>query len=212
MAGAISVGLTMPIAGRLADKYSPAILVSIGCVLAGVSLVMYGHLDPLSSWRMIIGPQVVRGVGLALMMSPLLAAALNAVPRHEIPMASGFLNVAQNVGASFGIALLNNYVTDAVHQHLVRGSAQLPTSSPQYWRFTQRLGQLVMHRTTGITETSQLKAAAAAATLTAQRAQVLAFQNGFTFAGIILLCALPLCLLLKTSTRSGPGPQPVAME
>ena len=37
--GAVAVGLTMPVAGWLADRYPPAALTSVGCVLVGSSLL-----------------------------------------------------------------------------------------------------------------------------------------------------------------------------
>jgi DHA2 family multidrug resistance protein len=63
MPGAVAVGLTMPLAGRLADRYGPRILTAVGCALTGGSLIMFGQLDPLSSWQMLVLPQIVRGAG-----------------------------------------------------------------------------------------------------------------------------------------------------
>ena len=69
---------------------------------------------------MIIGPQLIRGLGLAFMMSPLMTAAINAVPQAQVATASSFLNVSQRVGGSFGIAILNTFVTDQIRFHSVR--------------------------------------------------------------------------------------------
>src|SRR5208283_3642294 len=49
---AVAVGLTMPLAGRLADRYPPALLTAVGCVLVGSSLLVFGLLDPMSDWTM----------------------------------------------------------------------------------------------------------------------------------------------------------------
>lgn len=199
--GAIAVGATMPIGGRLADKYSPAVLTAAGCVLVGSSLVWFGELDPLSSRTMLVAPQVFRGIGLALMMSPLLAAAINAVPRHDVPMATSFLNVSQNVGGALGIALLNNFVTDAVHVHAVRIAEGLPLQSAAYSRLALRVSGVVFRRADGVLPTPQLKSAFAAGEGILRRAQVMGFENGFVFAGIVLLCGIPLCLLLRPAAH-----------
>ncbi len=162
MPGAVAVGLTMPLAGRLADRYSPRMLTVVGCTLTGLSLIAFGDLDPRSGWAMLILPQLVRGAGLALMMAPLLAAALNAVPRHEMPMATGFLNVSQNVGGAMGIAILNNFVTNSVHTHAVRLGEAFPYESASYFRFSLDVSQMVFYHAQGILPTPQIKAAAAA--------------------------------------------------
>lgn len=195
--GAMAVGMTMPIAGRLADRYSPRILSFIGCILVGTSLLWFGRLDPLSDWQMLIIPQLVRGAGLALLVAPLLATALNAVPHHELPMASVFLNVMQNVGGSMGIALLNNYVTNSIHIHAVRLGEVMPPQSTDFFRLARTVSGLVFHGVNGILPTTKVKAVFAAGQSILHRSQVLGFENGFVFAGLIALAAIPLCLMLK---------------
>jgi DHA2 family multidrug resistance protein len=203
MPGAIAVGLTMPLAGRLADLYSVRILTALGLALVGGSLVVFGYLDPLSGWKMLVLPQVVRGVGLALIMAPLLVVALNSVQRHQLPMASSFLNVSQRVGGALGIALLNNYVTTSAYVHAVRLGEVFPPQGPSYARFALDASQVVIRQSHGILATPEVKTALLAGESILQRAQVLGFDNAFVFAGLILLAALPLCLFLKrTSYRS----------
>ena len=202
--GAVAVGVTMPVAGRLADRYSPRVLTLVGCALTGISLVMFGYLDPLSGWAMLVLPQLVRGVGLGLMMAPLLAAALNAVPRHELPMASSFLNVAQNLGGSLGIALLNNYVTNSIHTHSVRLGEVFPPQSAGYARFGLYASQTVFRQLHGTLATPIFKAIFATGESISRRAQVLGFENGFVLAGLILLAGMPLCLLLEPAAHHAP--------
>jgi len=199
--GAVAVGVTMPIAGRLADRYSPRVLVTTGTVMVGISLIMFGWLDPLSGWLMLVGPQVVRGIGLSLMMSPLLAAAMNAVPRHELPMASSFLNVAQNIGGAIGIAMLNTFVTNSIHRHAVGFGQVFPHQSESFHRFALDVAGMVVRHTPGIMVTPSVKAGFAASQTIARRAEVLGFENGFVFAGLVLLCGAFLCLLLKPSAH-----------
>ena len=199
--GAVAVGVTMPIAGRLADRYSPRVLVTTGVTLVGVSLLMFGWLDPLSGWMMLVIPQVVRGAGLALMMSPLLAAALNSVSRQELPMASSFLNVAQNVGGAIGIAVLNTFVTNSIHRHAVGFGQALPPQSEAFHRFGLHVSGLIVRHAPGILPTPSVKAGFAAYEAIGRRAQVLGFDNGFVFAGFILLSGIFLTLLLKPAAH-----------
>jgi len=199
MPGAVAVGLTMPIAGRLADRYGPRWLVVIGTTLTGVSLVQYGQLDPLSDALMIIGPQVTRGVGLALMMAPLLAAALNSVPKERVATASSFLNVAQSVGGSFGIALLNTYVTNAVQRHAVGIGELVGAQTQTLERFTQHVSGVAFRGAHGVLLSDQAKGAALSAQAVFHKASVMGFENGFVLGGLIVLAGLPLCLMLKPS-------------
>ena len=228
MPGAVAIGLMMPLSGRLADRYSPRWLVTIGTAITGVSLFMYHSLDPLSSATVIIGPQLIRGVGLAFMMAPMMTAAINAVPPHQIAMASSFLNVAQRLGGSFGIALLNTYVTNAVTRHTIRIGEQIGSCSDAFHRFSIHASDIVALHTRGVT----IKDAAAFNLLTAvnrhlhvsptsehargllqclspimKKANVMGFDDGFVLGGIIVLIGVPLCALLKNQTAvKAPGP------
>jgi EmrB/QacA subfamily drug resistance transporter len=197
MPGAVAVGISMPFAGRLVDRYGPRNLVVFGTAVTGLSLLAYGRLDPLSSQAAIIVPLVVRGVGLAFMMAPLLTAAINAVPNNKVATASSFLNVGQTVGGSFGIALLNNYVTTASHHHSVRIGELIGTQSETYARFTHYVSSVDFSSVRGVLPTEQFKAAALSAQGILHRAEVLGFQNGFVLGGLIVLAGIPVCLLLR---------------
>lgn len=187
MPGALAVGIMMPIAGYLADRYPPRGLVSAGVLITGVSLLFYGNLDPLSGPFAIIGPQVLRGVGLGLLMAPLMTAAINSVPRIQVATVSSFLNIASRVGGAFGIAFLNTLVTHTTHIHAVRMGASVPTESTGFAH--------IIHAAMGPGADVGTRAVLVVHQLF-QRALVMGFQDGFVFAGLILLAGLPLCLLL----------------
>ena len=200
MPGAVAVGVTMPIAGRLTDRLNPKWLVALGTVITAFSLILYGNLDPRSSAAFIIVPQLIRGVGLALLMAPLLTAAINAVPREQVATASSFLNVAQRVGGSFGIAVLNAFVTHSVVNHAVRLGERMSPRAPLFARFAMHLSTTALRQAHGAVATAS-QGAIAAGRFIQQRATVLAFDNAFVVAGLILLAGLPLALLLKPASR-----------
>ncbi len=214
--GAISVGVAMPIAGRLSDRYPPGPLAAFGIIIMSLSLFANGYLDPLASWHWIIWPQVVRGFGLAFLMAPMTTAALNAVPPPEIPMASSFINVAQNVGGAAGIAMINTYVTGAIQDHAVRLGELFATQSQRYGHLADQAAGLVLRRAPGLLPTAELKSLLVASHNVLYRAEVQGYDNGFVFAGWIVLLALPLCYFLKAAAhhaRSRPGEaKPIVAE
>lgn len=200
--GAVVVGITMPLAGWLADRYPPSYLGAVGSLLVAVYLFLFGTLDPLSGWGLLVLPQIVRGVGLSLLVAPLIAAALNAVPRHELPMATSFLSVSQNIGGSLGIALLNSYLTDTIHIHMVRLGETLAVEST---RFLVHLGlraqSMIVHYEPGLVANPKAKVMFVAGQAFSRHAQVLGYDNAFMLAGLIVLLGVPLALLLKPSAH-----------
>ena len=68
-------------------------------------------------------------------------------------------------------------------------------------RLGLRSMMLVFRHEPGLMALPQARVAFAAGSGIARKAQVLGFENGFVFAGLILLAAVPLCLLLNPSAH-----------
>jgi EmrB/QacA subfamily drug resistance transporter len=100
------VALFMPVAGVLTDRFGPRWPTVLGVMLMGTSLWAYGYLDPLSGTWAIVGPQMVRGMGLAFMNTPVNTAAVNAVTREDAGVASWIITLTRMVTASVVIALV----------------------------------------------------------------------------------------------------------
>ena len=201
--GALTLAVAMPIAGRMADRYHPAVLASLGTVITATSLMYYGQLDPASGAFVIIAPQIVRAVGLSLMMAPLQTAALNAVPRADVATASSFLAVSQRVGGAFGIAILNTYVTNAAHRHAVTLGAALAPESLRFAHGTDGALHMTVYHAVGVSLSTASESVVLAAQTVMHRSTVLAYQDGFVFAGLLTAVGIPLCLLVEWSRGVG---------
>jgi EmrB/QacA subfamily drug resistance transporter len=222
MPSAVAMGIMMPIIGRITDRVQDIRwMVAIGSVIIGVSLFMYADLDPLSSIAMILGPSLFRSVGLALMMTPLMTAGINAIPPDKIPMGSSFLNVSFQVGGAFGITLLNNYVTNSIHRHTAYIAAVAGTQSMVFQHMTghtsdilakvsqgaaspvstiSQLMSMVLRHVHNVPAIEQGSSLLMSMQMIARRATVRGFEDGFVLGGVIVLLCLPLCLMLKPDT------------
>ncbi|HEX6584899.1 MAG TPA: hypothetical protein VF056_14965, partial [Thermoleophilaceae bacterium] len=80
------------------------------------------------------------GIGMALVMSPMSTAAMNAVPAQKAGVGSGILSMSRMVGGTFGVAALG-----ALFQHIARGDiadalAGTGVSAAQQERLVEGLG------------------------------------------------------------------------
>jgi EmrB/QacA subfamily drug resistance transporter len=116
--GSLVLAMLMPVGGRLSDKMGARLLTITGLVLLGVFMFLYKDLDVNTSKWGIIYPTLIRGVGLALMISPISALAMNSVPKHKAGMASSMMNIMQQIGGSLGIAILSMVLSHRMHYHL----------------------------------------------------------------------------------------------
>ncbi|HEX8753915.1 MAG TPA: MFS transporter [Solirubrobacterales bacterium] len=103
-----------PVAGRLADRYGPRWLIAGGLTLVAASLFIFSGIAVHSSYLDLLPGFMVLGIGIAMTMSPMTSAAMNAVPVDKAGLASGVLSMFRMVGGSLGVA-----VTGAIFQGLV---------------------------------------------------------------------------------------------
>jgi len=95
-----------PIAGRLTDRVGPRWLITAGLLLVSSALYLQTRLTVESDYGQLLPIFLLMGAGMALTMSPMSTAAMNAVPEPKAGVASGLLSMNRMVGGSVGIAVL----------------------------------------------------------------------------------------------------------
>jgi EmrB/QacA subfamily drug resistance transporter len=111
-AGAAFVPMTLliiivaPLAGRGSDRIGSRRLMTVGMTLVGVCLLLFAQVEPDSSYWTLLPGMIVGGFGMASTMTPMMAAALSAVPVDKAGVGSGMLNTFRQVGGALGIAAM----------------------------------------------------------------------------------------------------------
>jgi EmrB/QacA subfamily drug resistance transporter len=113
---------TSPQAGRLVSKgVSPRWLIAAGMVLLADGFVLLSRLGFGSAYYNLLPPFLLGGVGLALVLTPLTAAALAGVPVRHAGIASGVINTTRQVGGTLGLAVLVTISSSIVNSWLASG-------------------------------------------------------------------------------------------
>jgi EmrB/QacA subfamily drug resistance transporter len=102
----IGMVLMLFFGGALADRFGPrpAMLIGLTAMAAGTAVYTQLPADPPPA--LLWGALVVRGMGLGLAVTPLMAAVYQGgLPKDAIPRASALVNILQRVGGSLGAAL-----------------------------------------------------------------------------------------------------------
>jgi EmrB/QacA subfamily drug resistance transporter len=94
-----------PIAGRLADRIGPKPLMLAGLSLLGLSLFLQSQITDTTGYATLLPAFIILGIGIALTMSPMSTAAMNAVEVTKAGVASGILSMGRMVGGSLGVAV-----------------------------------------------------------------------------------------------------------
>jgi EmrB/QacA subfamily drug resistance transporter len=114
-----------PIAGRMADRFGPRWLIVGGLAVLTASLYSFTGIGVHSSYLDLLPGFMLLGIGIAMTMSPMTSAAMNAVAVEKAGIASGVLSMFRMIGGSFGVA-----ITGAIFQGTV-GTSNFAAATPQ---------------------------------------------------------------------------------
>ena len=112
------------IASRLVDRFTPKPVLVTGLLGSTAGFLLLTRVSGESDYASHVLPAIlVLGAGLGLSFVPITIAATNGVPATEAGLASGLLNVTQQVGGALGLAVLSSVSTSRVTSALDGGSA-----------------------------------------------------------------------------------------
>jgi EmrB/QacA subfamily drug resistance transporter len=114
-----------PFAGRLSDRYGPRWLIAGGLTIVAASLYSFSGIAVDSGYLDLLPGFMLLGIGIAMTMSPMTSAAMNAVPVEKAGIASGVLSMFRMIGGSLGVA-----ITGAIFQGAV-GTTNFEAAAPQ---------------------------------------------------------------------------------
>jgi EmrB/QacA subfamily drug resistance transporter len=115
----LMIVLIAPLAGRLTDRVGARPLMVAGLSLATLSLFLQTRIDVDTGYGLLLPAFILLGIGMALVMSPMSTAAMNAVSPAKAGVASGILSMSRMVGGTFGVAAIG-----ALFQHLARNELE----------------------------------------------------------------------------------------
>jgi EmrB/QacA subfamily drug resistance transporter len=141
MIGVLMVAATMATT-RLLPRIGARPLVSFGMLLAAGGMAWLTGIDVTTSYTMhILGPLLLMGAGLGLVMAPAMGTATLGVNPDDAGVASAMVNTMQQIGGSIGTALLNTLAASAAASYLVGKTptpnvlahAQLHSYTTAFW-------------------------------------------------------------------------------
>jgi len=115
--------LSRPLAGGLSDKFGAKWVAFTGFAIVGVSTVPYALATATTNRWLLMVVLVVRGFGLAAVSITLQAVAFVGLRRDQIPHAGIITRITQQIGGSFGIAVLA-VILDVALRHSAGSPAQ----------------------------------------------------------------------------------------
>ena len=103
--------------GRVLHKTSPRPLIGTGMLLVAAGALTQGLIRTGSGWAVEVPGLFLVGLGAGLVLAPLSAAAMAAVPGPRAGMAAGAVNTFRQLGYAFGIAVLGEVFRGGLAHH-----------------------------------------------------------------------------------------------
>jgi len=202
----LAIGGLMISARLLQRGISPLVMITTGMTLFVLFSWQMSRLNLEAGQKDIFIPLIWRGVGLAIVTVPLTTLAVSGLEPKDMPQGAALNNMMRQLGGSFGIALVNTYLThrNAVHRmdlisYLVPGDPLLTERLSGYTRYLAAKG------ITGAD--AQDRALRLLDNTVTRQSNALSFGDAYLLIGLFFLLALPLLLMTGRKKSSGkPAP------
>jgi MFS family permease len=109
--------LSRAVAGRTIDRFGSRVIALAGFVIVAAATVPFALAGPhTSEWQLAVW-MVIRGFGLGAVTLPVIVAGYIGLDKQQIPHSSVLTRTAQQIGGSFGTAVLAVILEGAVAAH-----------------------------------------------------------------------------------------------
>ena len=205
--GGLATATAAIICGRLLSGSRPLVdgryLIVIGVMIFLVSMWKLGHLTTQAGEVDARFALLIRGFGLGFLFTPINNVAYGSLDPRDAQQASGLINLARQLGGSFGIAVLNTYVTNHIQFHRVDLISNVYAYNPEVVHRLQAMTSgLVAH---GYTLLDAKKAAVGLMDgIVMRQASMLAYNDAWMVILISFIVTSPAIVLL-TRAKGRPG-------
>jgi DHA2 family multidrug resistance protein len=206
--GGIATGASALICGRLLNGRKPLVdprlLIAFGVFLFVVSMWKMGHLTTVAGEIDVRNALLVRGFGLGMLFTPINNVAYASLEPHEAQQAAGLINLSRQLGGSFGIAVLLNYVTKHIEYHRADLVSNVLAGNLLTDQRVQGLTRAFTAKGMSMME-AQRAALKALDAQVMQQSSMLSFNDSWLFILLVFTIVSPAILLLGKPRNSGPA-------
>jgi DHA2 family multidrug resistance protein len=194
--GGIALAVMMPIAGLLASKFDPRVIMAIGFALTSFGLLHVTNIYLGVSFNTMVLYRIIQVVGIPLIFIPISTLNYVGVPREKFNQVSGISNFMRNVGGAIGVSLLNNFIIRQGQIQRNGMTAHTNHGNPFFERQLNAMTEGFKAAGMSATEASHHALAQLSAQVDLQ-ANVLGFVNSFWLLGVMVLLLVPLPFIMR---------------
>jgi DHA2 family multidrug resistance protein len=201
-AGAVVMLPLLPLVGRLLSKVEARWLILVGFVTMAFALFHLATLNLNINFATASMARIYQAIALAFLFVPINTAAYTAIPPGKSNNASALVNLARNLGGSFGISISTTLLAHRAQFHQSNLTSHITPYDSSYQTMIQGLTQKLIEQGTGAVQ-AIAQANGVIYNLVLKQANALAFLDIFWLLGIMVVVSIPLVLMMKRN-KIGP--------
>ncbi len=124
----------VPVVPRLIQWFGSVSVTMVGILLFSCGFWLSGHLNPDFAGPQFHLVQLLRAMGLPLIMTPLMITTTSGLPQHEAADASSLFNILRNLGGAIGMAVMATLLTNRTLLHDARLREALPQTADKLYQ------------------------------------------------------------------------------
>ncbi|MES2613976.1 MAG: DHA2 family efflux MFS transporter permease subunit [Bdellovibrionota bacterium] len=185
--------IIMPIIGKIIPKVDGRILIVIGILLVGTSIMINAKLTQNTPNFDLILVLFVRSLGLASVFIPLSVIAIDQIPRKDFGNAIGLFNLTRELGGSIGLAIMSSSLVNRMHMFDEYLKSYLSADNPIMQNQMLVMKYMFYGNAADVDKTTNLYIQSRVTT----QAYVQSFSLSFTILSFIFFASLILVLFMK---------------
>ncbi len=189
--------LFMPLTGwMLGRKWDPRWILLTGLVTVAVAFFIFSGLDLDIGPHQLVLPQLIQGVGLAMVFVPLSTIAMDPIPLQSMGYATSIFSLMRNIGSSMGISFVTTELARRTQFHHSMLAEYVTAYSPLVQQDLSRLRGVVGDMGAGL---------AVIEGTVGRQAYMMSFLDLFHVLGIMFLVATPAVWFMRRPRQTKAG-------
>lgn len=196
----LAIGGLMISAKLLQRGISPVVMITTGMLLFMLFSWQMSRLSLDANAADITVSLIWRAIGLAVITVPLASLAVSSLEPKDIPQGAALNNMMRQLGGSFGLAIVNTYLTQRNAVHRSDLVANITTDNPLAVKRLADYTNLFISKGAGLLE-AKARALKLMDLNVTKQSSLMSFDDAYLLIGLVFLISLPILLL--ASRRKG---------
>jgi DHA2 family multidrug resistance protein len=210
--GTLMAAMISPFLGRLLQSgLRPQYLIIAGFLFSAIFGWMMSGSNLETGGAYFFIPLIFRALGAGLLIVPLTALAVSELKPADIPQGAALNNMMRQMGASFGIALINTFIAKRAAVNRTALITHVTASDPAtQQRLDGLVHNLMAHGATYLRALQQ--SIGALENIVVRQTYLLSYMDAFQLLAIMNACCIPLVILTIKKRKATKKPEKIVVS